>query len=1146
MSISPLNPPLPQAKDTRIQWGNLTGSAKPLAIANLAEQVDQPILVITPTILAAHQLKQALTFFTDNTLPIAYFPDWETLPYDHFSPHEDIISTRLKTLHRLSRLKKGIVIAAVPTLMHQLLPCDYLDAHTFLLSCNDTLSIDTFRAQMHNAGYRHAEQVITHGEFSVRGSIIDLFPMGSDTPFRIELFDDDIDTIRTFDPDTQRSIEKIEHIELLPAREYPLTDNAITHFRQQWRETFATNPMDSAVYAHVSDGETVSGIEYYLPLFFEKTNTFFDYLSKDMLLVCDEGLDQASQQFWEEASERYEQLRYDITRPLCAPPSLFLNREQLFTALKPFTQIQLKPQKIADKAGCVNFNTHTPGAYLINRKAKRPLETLEDFINSHPGRVLFCADSLGRREILGDLLRDIAVNPTPCETWSDFLKNDARFSMAVAPLESGLHLLEPARVIITESQLFGERVAQHRARQKTIDPALLIRNLTELNIGSPVVHIDHGIGRYLGLQMIKTGDIEAEYITLEYAGGDKIYVPVASLHVISRYTGKDSEYVNLQKLGTTQWQKIKDKTAKQVRDVAAELLALYSERQAKPGFAFNTPDKDFVSFRTAFPFDETPDQETAIDATLKDMTQARAMDRLICGDVGFGKTEVAMQAAFLAVQNKKQVVVLVPTTLLATQHLQNFRDRFADWPVVIEGLSRMVSTKDSKTIIEKIKRGTADIVIGTHKLLGDTIAFKDLGLLIVDEEQRFGVRQKEKIKSLRAHVDILTLTATPIPRTLNMALSGARDLSIISTPPARRLAIKTFVHEYNKSVIREAILREAMRGGQVYFLHNDVATIKATAEKLKGMIPEAKIAIAHGQLPEREMERVMSDFYHQKFNVLVCTTIIESGIDIPTANTIIINKANRFGLSQLHQIRGRVGRSHHQAYAYLLIPDKKAITKDALKRLEAITSMEDLGAGFMLATHDLEIRGAGELLGEEQSGQIEAVGFSLYMELLNEAVDALKAGRDPEVETKTHRGPEIDLKLSALIPETLVRDVHTRLTLYKRLSDCATQETLQTLKAEMVDRFGVLPDVTQNLLDIADLRIKAEPLGIVKIDVGTQYGYLHFSEKPKIDPAKIIQLIQTEPNQFQLQGAETFRFKLTSADKTKRVAEVWAVIQKIC
>jgi transcription-repair coupling factor (superfamily II helicase) len=1147
-AYSVLHPPGMRSSDQRVYWGNLHGGSAALAVASLAiEAKDQVILVIAPDIHNARRWEMELKFFTAHQeLPCYYFPDWETLPYDHFSPHPDLVSERLLVLHQMQRLQRGIVITALPTLMHRLMPREYLQAYAMALSCGDILDFQKFRSQLTEAGYHAVNQVFQHGEFAIRGAIMDIFPMGNPFPFRVELFDEKVETIRRFDPETQCSVEKIEKIRLFPAREYPLTEAGVNHFRQNWRAQFSGNPKDSPIYDNISEGMPATGAEYYLPLFFTQLNTFFDYLPENTQIVCTEYLPKIADKFWQEVNNRYEQLRHDIQRPLCEPETLFLAPNEVFSGIKHFPQIQCDREILAEKVGHFNFATREPPALPVDHKLKNPLRQLQNFLTEQAGRVLFCAESSGRREIFLELLTEIPVQPPTFSSWRDFLNSDSVNGICIAPLDSGLWLQDPPLALICESQLFGEQVQQRRLRKGSRqDPALMIRNLTELKIGAPVVHTDHGVGRYLGLEQMTAGGQQGEYLKLEYAGSDKIYVPVTDLHKISRYTGADADSAPLQRLGTKQWQTIKRKTAEQVRDVAAELLDVYSRRQASPGHAFKTPDHHFLQFRRAFPFEETPDQTKAIDEVISDMTTARSMDRLVCGDVGFGKTEVAMQAAFLAVQGGKQVAVLVPTTLLAEQHLHSFQDRFADWPVQISAFSRMQNPKSQKDAVTRLASGKIDIAIGTHKLLSENIQFKDLGLLIVDEEHRFGVRQKDRIKALRAHVDILTLTATPIPRTLNMALAGTRDLSIIATPPARRLSIKTFVYEYEPGIIREAVLREAMRGGQLYFLHNEVETIEAMAAKLQAIVPEARLGIAHGQMHERQLEKVMTDFYHQRFNVLVCTTIIESGIDIPTANTILINRADRFGLAQLHQLRGRVGRSHHQAYAYLLIAPGQKLTTDAEKRLEAICQLEELGAGFQLATHDLEIRGAGELLGEEQSGHIHAVGFSYYMELLEAAVKALKAGEEPALEQPLRQGPELNLHLSAFIPDNYLPDVNARLTLYKRLANAETDPEIQDLKSEMIDRFGLLSEPTQQLFALAHLKLRLAGLGVMKVDVSEQYGYFYFSDRPNINPQKIINLIQKQPKIYQLVNNTTLRFKVPNPEPGARVGLVMQIIQII-
>lgn len=1123
-----LNPPKPNAKDNRLTWSELPGASLSLSLAELGNSVERPIFLITQDIHEANRLHRELAFFLkETTLPILSLPDWETLPYDQFSPHEDILSERLATLSRLPTLKKGIVIAATATLMHQFLPTTYLAGQAFQLHTADKLSLIELTNTLIEAGYQRVEQVRQHGEYSLRGAIIDLFAMGSTQPYRIELFDDLIESIRTFDPETQLSIDAVDSIALLPAREYPLDEAHITQFRQRWRSHFPGNPRHCPIYDSISSGQSAAGIEYYLPLFYETLSTIGEYLPENTIVFETCQIASVAEKYWEEIEHRYEQLSHDQERPICEPNQLFLNPHALQTTLSPFLQIHYTntPKKAA---GTIDFMAKTLPDLTIESREKEPYRRLSQFLNTQAGRILLCAESTGRRETLLESLEPTSLNPTPCKSWSAFLEETDKLMITVAPLDQGAILETAGITFICESDLFGEQVMQRRLRKKAVtDPDKLFRDLNELKVGAPVVHIDHGIGRYLGLQTITTDGVTSEYLTLAYADKDKIYVPIAALHLISRYTGVDEGHIQLQKLGNAKWQKIKKKAAEKIRDTAAELLDIYSQRAATPGQAFPPPDETYQSFRAAFPFEETPDQTAAIHAVLRDMQRPQSMDRLICGDVGFGKTEVAMQAAFVAANHGKQVAILTPTTLLAEQHYHNFQDRFADWPIRIAALSRLQTKKNQTETLSGLKKGTVDIVIGTHRLLQPDIQFKDLGLLIVDEEHRFGVHQKEKIKQLRAQVDILTLTATPIPRTLNLAMTGTRDLSIIATPPAKRLAVKTFLFNYQDAIIREAITREIMRGGQVYFLHNDVASIEAIVDQLQKIVPEARIQFAHGQMRERQLEQVMSDFYHQRFNILVSTTIIESGIDVPSANTIIINKANHFGLAQLHQLRGRVGRSHHQAYAYLLVRDQKALTKDAKERLEAITQLDELGAGFSLATHDLEIRGAGEILGDEQSGHMQAIGFTLYMQLLEEAVSALKAGKTPTLSlTGDSTSAEVDLHRSALLPESYIPDVGTRLTLYKRLSNCKNSDALQQFKVELIDRFGLLPPATQALLEGTELRILAESLGIAKIDLAKTQATLTFQDKPQIDPQKMIRLIQNSPKQYQLKGANQLRFIL--------------------
>lgn len=1139
--------PLPEKAGQRINLGELKGASISWAIYSAAQNADQPLVLITPDVATANQIERELLFFKgEDSLSIVNFPDWETLPYDQFSPHPDIISDRLKAFDQLLQISKGILLVAVSTLIQRLAPKEYLQGTSFSLKTGQKLLIKDFSDRLESAGYHHVGQVMQHGEYAIRGSIIDIFPMGTNQPYRIDLLDDEIDSLRSFDTETQRTLEVIDSISLLTAHEFPLDANGISHFRQAWREKFSSNPLQSPLYQSVSQGQSPPGIEYYLSLFFDYTHTFFDYLKPNSLIALLEDIYPSATRFSQEINERYEQLRWDVERPILPPNEVFLSTEQLFAKIGTFPQLQFQAAAVPLKNNNRNFASQEPPQLFTEHQAAQPLHRLSQWLETHEERVLFVAETAGRREVLENLLSALKLVPKFFPHWHNFLDDGTQYGITVAPLDRGLHLTEPALVIIAESQLFGQQVMQRRLRKRPgQDADFIVRDLTELKIGAPVVHIDHGVGRYLGLQTIKTGDREVEYLSLEYADNAKLYVPIASLHLISRYSAAEVEHAPLNRLGSGQWEKVKRKATEKLRDVAAELLHIYAQRAAKQGFGFAPPDQHYAAFAAAFPFETTPDQQQAIDQVITDMVSTRCMDRVICGDVGFGKTEVAMRAAFIAVQSHKQVGVLVPTTLLAEQHLHSFQDRFAKWPVRIEAISRFRSTAEQNKIIDELKQGKIDIIIGTHKLLQENIKFKQLGLLIVDEEHRFGVRQKERIKAMRAEVDLLTLTATPIPRTLNMALANIRDLSIIATPPAKRLSVKTFVREYNKSLMREAILREILRGGQVYFLHNEVQTIERMAHELQEQLPEVRIGVAHGQMRESNLEQIMVDFYHQRFNVLLATTIIESGIDIPNANTIIMNRADRLGLAQLHQLRGRVGRSHHQAYAYLLIPPADLITADAKKRLEAIESLENLGSGFMLANYDLEIRGAGELLGEEQSGHIHEIGFSLYMELLEETLAALKAGKEPLLDKPLHQGAEIDLKVAALIPEDYLPDVHTRLMLYKRISNAKNVEQLDDLQVEMIDRFGMLPPAAKNLFRTAELKLKAQPLGIRKIDAGLDEGVLEFIPNPPINAGSLIQLIQKQPQRYKLIGNEKLRFSFTAETVEQKSRFIEELLDKI-
>jgi transcription-repair coupling factor (superfamily II helicase) len=1144
-AANPLDPSIPQNAGQRFLWGNLHGTSIGLALSTAIANAKKLIVIVTADTLTARRLEDELNFFHQNQ-PILHFPDWETLPYDHFSPHQDIISERLSALYKIPSLKQGAIITPISTLMQKLPPRTYLEGNTFLLNVGEKFDLHAARKRLAHAGYRAVEQVREHGEFAIRGSIIDLFPMGSDIPYRIDLFDDEIESIRTFSPDNQRSLETVTGIQLLPAKEFPLNDTSIELFRQTWRQLFTGNPINCPLYQDISEGICTPGIEYYFPLFFSTTETLFDYLPADSLFIQVGEIHAKAEEFWQEIMSRYEQRRHDIIRPLLDPQKLFAATGDVFNRIKSYAQIKVQTTAIAEHSNSYNFATEEPTTFAIDHKAENPLHILENFLVNYSGRVLFCAETTGRREVLLQLFKTIHFTPKTYHTWEEFLHDDNSFGMTVAPLDDGLTLLDPPLTLIAEAQLYGKRVMQRRRRKISIqDTDAIVKDLSELQLGDPVVHIDHGIGRYLGLQTLTIGEQTTEFLALAYADDTKLYVPVSSLHLISRYTGADAEHAPLHRLGTEQWQKAKRKAAEQVRDMAAELLEIHAQRAARPGQACTEAGDQYAAFAATFPFEETPDQQQAIDNVLQDMMAEKPMDRLICGDVGFGKTEVAMRAAFLAAQNNKQVAILVPTTLLVQQHYQNFLDRFSEWPIQIDSLSRFKSAKEQQVTMTRLQEGKVDIVIGTHKLLQESIRFKSLGLVIIDEEHRFGVRQKERLKALRYEVDILTLTATPIPRTLNMAFAGIRDLSLIATPPARRLSIKTFVHEQQNSIVQEAIQREIMRGGQVYFLHNDVVTIERTARDLEKLVPEARIGVAHGQMRERELEQIMSDFYHRRFNLLVCTTIIESGIDVPSANTIIINRADKFGLAQLHQLRGRVGRSHHQAYAYLLTPPLKSLTGDAKKRLDAITSLEDLGIGFTLATHDLEIRGAGELLGEGQSGNMHAVGFSLYMDLLARAVDALKSGKEPKLDGALLSSTEIDLQITALIPDAYLGDVHLRLQFYKRIASTKSQNELDEIQVEMIDRFGLLPMPLKNLFAITAVKQIAEGLGISKLEANSKGGKIEFSERPNIDPMKIIKLIQNKAQVFRLDGPSRLRFTLPTHETKNRIALVENIINEL-
>jgi transcription-repair coupling factor (superfamily II helicase) len=1148
-ALSPFTPAVPIHNASTMVWQNLNGCGDSLALAEAARQDKRLYLIVTEDTQTALRLEHEIEFFLGGNAPVLHFPDWETLPYDVFSPLPEIVSERLKTLAQLSRIEHGILITPVATLMQRLAPRSHILAKTFMLKVGDRLNLEETRQRLESVGYECVSQVLQHGEFAVRGSIVDLFPMGSAVPYRIELFDDEVESIRTFDPETQRSVDKVREISLFPAREFPFDEEAIKRFRRGFRTHFSEASINNPLYQEVSKGIAPGGIEYYLPLFVDETETLFDYLPRAATVVLHHAVDTAAEAFFREAEKRHDQRSGHVDRPPLPPELLYLTPAALAEkfALHPRIRVAPSPEQPSESFESVEYNGRPLPPLAIDPKLKEPAAALSSFIGEAAGRILFVAETAGHREALLDSLAKYAIKPQVVDNWATFLAGKSP-CLVVAPMDHGLWLADPPLAIVTETQLSGEKAQQRRRRRSAAERNLeqIFRNLEELDIGSPVVHQDHGVGRYLGLTKLTVGGIETEFLALEYANNDKLYVPVSSLHLISRYSGASPESAPLHRLGGEQWQKARRKALERVRDIAAELLNIYAKRAAKEGYAYKTVTEEYAAFAAGFPFEETPDQEAAIIDVIKDMASSRPMDRVIFGDVCFGKTEVAMRAAFIAAQNGKQVAVLVPTTLLAQQHYRNFRDRFADWPIRVEVVSRFVGKKQQEQLLEDLEKGTIDILIGTHKILQKDVRFKNLGLVIVDEEHRFGVAQKEQFKKLRSELDFLTLTATPIPRTLNMAMSGLRDISIIATPPPNRHAIKTFVSEWDDALIQEAMLREIKRGGQVYFLHNKIETMEKTARNLEKLVPVARIRIAHGQMAERELERIMLDFYHQRFNVLVCTTIIESGIDVPTANTIIIHRADLLGLAQLHQIRGRVGRSHHRAYAYLLVPPKPLMTADAVKRLEAIEATGELGAGFMLSSHDLEIRGAGELLGDEQSGQIQEIGLSLYTELLERAVAALKSGKSLDLDMLPHEaGPEIDLQCPALIPDTYLPDVHTRLVLYKRIANAKDEQDLRKLQVEMIDRFGLLPPPTKNLFAITELKLRAEALGVNKIEAGSGGGRLIFNPNPAIDPSQVIRLIQAQPQTYKLDGPDKLKFVARFDTPESKVVFVGQLLEQL-
>ncbi len=1142
--ISQLN--LQQLKAGEKRWvGSLLGSSAALLFKEIAVQHSSLLVVVVRNNQHVAQLESELEFYG---IKPTIFPDWEILPYDRLSPHQDIVSERLAILSNMPQ--KGVLLISASTLAQRVAPYSWVLGEHFDIRVGQKFDLEQQKLRLVQAGYHLVDTVYDHGEFAVRGSIMDIFASGQDAPIRIDLFDDEIDTLKFFDPETQRTTTTLKSFTVLPAKEFPLKE-ARSIFRDRYSELFPTaNPKKNPIYQDVLDGIASPGIEFYLPLFFDKTymqsqSTLTTYFPKNCIVITNNDIDTDLTSFWKEVFRRYEDRRHNADQPILPPDELFIAPNNLLSALNQFPRMLVSAEAVEEKAGALNLKVEQPPKLPVDPKKDKPFTVVKKYIDEANHPVLLVAESAGRRESLRDGLRASLGDIPSVDSFEQFQKSQFAIAITNAPLDRGL-LLTDQLSVISENQLYEHRVVQRRRkRQQEVSEEFLIRSLTELSIGAPVVHIDHGVGRYAGLITLAIEGQDYEFLQLDYAEEAKVYVPVTNLHLISRYSGGDPDLAPLHKIGTDAWSKAKRKALEQIHDVAAELLHIQARRQSKPGFGFEVDQSLYMQFASGFAYEETLDQANAIEATLYDMQQAKPMDRLVCGDVGFGKTEVAMRAAFVAVQNGKQVAVLVPTTLLAQQHYESFKDRFADWPVRIEVLSRFGSNKTHTKNIEDLAEGKVDIVVGTHKLLQENVQFKDLGLMVVDEEHRFGVRDKERIKALRADVDMLTLTATPIPRTLNMAFSGMRDLSIIATPPARRLAVKTFVQEHTEASIKEAILRELLRGGQVYFLHNEVDTIERAAENIRVLVPEARVAVAHGQMRERELEQVMQQFYHKEYNVLVCSTIIETGIDVPNANTILIERADKLGLAQLHQLRGRVGRSHHQAYAYLLVPSIKHLKGDAEKRLDAIQRASTLGAGFMLATEDLEIRGAGELLGEQQSGSMQAIGYSLYMEMLEKATKAIQQGKTPNFDAPLSLTAEINLHIPALIPDEYLGDVHQRLLFYKRISNTDTQEKLDNIRMELIDRFGVPPQSVKHLFSVHQIRLKAEQLGITKIDINTQGGNIEFSPDTPVQAISIIQLMQKHPTYYRMEGGQRLKIMVQLEEQEKRIQFINDLLAKL-
>ncbi len=1130
------------AQGNKSHWGSLYGSADVLALSEFVRQQSNVVLLIANDIAHFNQLHRSLEFYAAD-LDLVCFDHWEILPYDHqCSVHPDITSSRIQALLALEKLQRGIVLCTLEALTYRLCPAEFIQQHSFQVTCGDVLEIEYLSEQLLKVGYRRTPTVMAHGEFNVRGSLIDLFPMGAKQPYRLDLFDQEVESIRTFDVDTQRSDQSVAQISLLPGKEFATDSHSIEVFKSNYTQEFDNS---SWLYNEIIEGRIPSGTEFYLPLFFNRTQSLFEYLPDNALVASFSGLSERVEANYQSITERFEQAQQNLDRPALTPSKLFLEKPELFSQLKQRQHVSLGSSALTQKPGHLNFGSKLLPPVRIEPQAPNPLQKFAKFVQSSNQHILIVCQSPGRQQLLIELLEGHQLEVKAVEDFTAFA--NSQHALSITQSELALGLMTPEVAIITEAHLFGqEAVAQQRrrrAKHKDFDEA--ISSLVEIKIGDPIVHENYGVGRYLGLVTQSYDGQSQDFLQLAYANDAKLMVPITSLNLISRYSGASVDHAPLHKLGTPQWSKAKQKASEALYDVAADLLEIYAKREASKGFAFDEPGDAYNTFVAKFPFEETPDQLKTMGEVLADMRSARPMDRLVCGDVGFGKTEIAMRAAFLAVESGKQVALLVPTTLLANQHYRSFVDRFADYPVSIESLSRFKSAKEQTHIIEQLAQGKIDILVGTHKIIQSGVRYQNLGLVIIDEEHRFGVKQKEALKKLRGEADILTMTATPIPRTLNMAMGSLRELSIIATPPAKRSAIQTFVQEWHDDNIKEACSRELHRGGQVFVLHNDIDSIDNMAAQLEALMPGVAIRIAHGQMPSKELERIMSDFYHGHFQVLVCTTIIETGIDIPNANTIIINNAQNFGLAQLHQLRGRVGRSHHKAYAYLLIKSHQSLSDDAKKRLDAIESLEELGAGFMLANHDLEIRGAGDLLGENQSGKISEIGFNLYHDLLKRTIRAIQEGKRINLDEPIHAEIEIEGCIPAIIPKTYVDDVHERLVLYKRIANCANDDALKELQIELIDRFGLLPEASKNLFASASLKLICEQLGVTKVYIDDDKALISFSDATPIEPIKIIKLVQQPGQHYQLKGQNQLIINQSMPEDRARFDEVGSLIRSL-